>query len=299
MNPDDFVGAYDNLTSEDKQRLGIDNAVTNAVKIHGKWISLDYLGPLASTFIGIMYARKYGKNPLDASWQGLRGSLAQSVRMPGVKEATDLVSNVSKSFKEKSFPDAMPEVGADIVDFVSARTIPAILSDIAKGSVDYVKVAKTPLDKVKAKIPGLINQLPDKVNQVTGKKIESEGMASTILFGGRVKTATGTDDPVVKEILRLSDKGEMPTVSDIERGQRFKVLKQIATPQRYQNAIFSYSQQYYKKAKTLLNTAKYKRADDAEKSKLLDSVRNKDLEKTLKKFGYTKKKAKLLKAKEQ
>ena len=75
---DDFMGAYD------PARVGIDqlsNTAYNAIRVKTpfgtKWISVDYLGALAPSVVGMLYAKKYGKKEQNVGVGYLAGVASQ------------------------------------------------------------------------------------------------------------------------------------------------------------------------------------------------------------------------------
>jgi hypothetical protein len=290
--PDDFIGAYEQLTQKQRDMMGIKKGVYNAVKIGGHWISLDYFGALGSGFVGMMYARKYGKNLPDMAYQYARGAGAQALNVPGIANFLELYTSLTDALK-KDTEAGLKGLSIDGFNTVSGRVIPGILSTVAKATDTSERQMnkKNWLDRTKAGLPGLRQTLPAKVNQLTGQKIQSEGFVSNMLFGSRVKTAN--ESRLIDEISRLDKLGFAPAIGDIERSsERVKGLKAQLSPAAYQNALKYYGQQYGKSASRLIATSEYKRAAADDKQDMLNKVRDDAREDMLDRFHYRKPKNK-------
>jgi hypothetical protein len=285
INPEDFVGDYDLLTPKEKQIAAMENAPYNSIRIGGKWVSLDYLGPLSAPLIGILYARKYGADPGSAMWAYARGAGTQLFRMPGFTEVKDLIGGIQSAATSDKPGEIAMGITDELVGFISSRVIPGIVSDIAKGFDSTERVTgKDVISKTATKIPGWRQTLPEKISQVTGETIPTEGALSTLLFGSRVKTAR--DNAVIDEINRLTDTDNAPAIMDIERASpKVKTLKQSLSGMDYQEAIQFYGRTYGSKADSLINTPDYNAMSDEEKMKALNSVRSDALDEMLMQYN--------------
>lgn len=285
--PDDFFTAYETTTQKQRELLGIKKGVYNAVKIGNKWISLDFFGALGSGFVGMMYAKKYGKGFVDTAVKGAQGIGSQALQVPGLQDFEGLY----KSMKEilTSEPKEAAFMGATAaINSVRSRAIPGILNTLAKATDDKVRKIdrKELFDRFKAGVPGLRQTLEAKVDITTGEDVEGEGFFTNLLFGSRVKTANRS--AIIDEISRLEREGQAPTIADLEKSSRVKGLKSQVTSERFQEALQWFGQEYGKKATRLLRTTKYQRATDESKKEMLNKVRTETRSRMLKRFGFRK-----------
>lgn len=288
IDPDDFVGEYDILTQKERDLARAKNAPYNSVKVGNKYISLDYLGPLASSFVGIMYARKYGTDIHSRLFQYAKGAGSQAIKLPGLKEFAGLVGDITTALQRGDVGDIAEGLTDEAIGYIRARTIPAIVNDFGRGVDPYEReTGGDALSKVKSGTPGIRQTLPIKKNLVTGDYVKGEGLISTLLFGGRVKTATNSI--LVDEVERLYRGSEGPTISDIKRGSgRIKELKEQITADQFNNAISDFGKEYGSNANNLIQSRVYKQAPDEDKKKLLNKIREKELERVLRKYNYKK-----------
>jgi hypothetical protein len=288
FNPDDFTGEYDGMTQKGRDMAKAKNAPYNSIKMGDKYVSLDYFGPLASAFVGIMYARKYGDSLPSSIFQYGRGVGSQALKIPGLRDFSDLVANITNAVQRGKMVDVAGKLTDEGIAYVRARTIPAIVNDFAKGTDPVERdTGRDALAKVKSSIPGLRQTLPEKINQLTGETVKGEGLALTLLFGSRVKTAT--DNPVVSEISSLYEADATPTISDISySSKRMKELKEQIGNDRFSDALKFYGKQFSDKAEKLIQSGSYKSSDNDKKRKELNKVREQSLDRTLSKFGYRK-----------
>jgi hypothetical protein len=288
FDPDDFTGEYDGMTPKGRDMAKLKNAPYNSVKIGGKYVSLDYFGPLAASFVGIMYARKYGNTLPTSIFQYGRGVGTQALKVPGLRDFSDLVTNITDAVQRGKMTDALGKLTDEGIAYVRARVIPAIVNDFAKGT-DKVErdTGRDALAKVKSSIPGLRQTLPERINQLTGESVKGEGLALTLLFGSRVKTAT--DNPVVSEISSLYEEGAAPAIADISySSKRMKELKEQIGNERFSQSLKFFGEQFSITANKVISSNAYKVSDNDRKQKELNKIREEVLEGTLSKFGYKK-----------
>lgn len=289
LDPDDYISDFDVIGGREKGLTAAKNGVYNSVKIGDKYISLDFLGPLASPFVGIMYARKYGGEGIASTiYQYGRGVATQALKLPGMKEVAQLAQEIRESATKEDPKDVATGLTDDAIGYIRSRTIPAIVNDLAKATDEFDRqTGRDEISKVKASIPGLRQTLPEKVNPITGKKLSSEGFISTLLFGTRVKTAA--EGELVKEISKLYDKKAGPTISSVEfASTRVKKMKEQLSPEEFNQMLQVYGEDYERGALRVISTGKYMEATPDEKKDMLNDVRKKTLNRTLKNFGYKK-----------
>jgi len=289
FDPEDYIGEYP-ASEKERRLLELKRATTNSVKIGDKWVSMDYFGPLGAPFIGLMYAKKYGKNLPSSIWEYYKGVGRQTAKLPGFDEFYDTIESLKQSSpgKSKSLSDEIRDVGNFALSFVRARTIPSIIGDIAKGTdtAERKVDSKDAFAGFKAGIPGLRQDLPEK-KDVFGKTISTEGIVSVLAFGSRVKTAG--NDPVVKELTRLEQVGQLPSITDVEKtSDRAKQLKTQIGDTKFQKAKTEYGQNMNKRIEQTIRTTSYKKTSDDEKKKMLEKIKDEEFDKILKRYGYRK-----------
>lgn len=288
FDPDDFIGDYNVLSQKERDLAKLKNAPYNSIKIGNKYVSLDYFGPLGAAFVGIMYARKYGDSLPESIYQYGKGVGSQSLRLPGLREFVDLYSSISKEIQKGSLGDVADGITDEMVAYIRARTIPAIVNDFAQATDSSVRqTGSSQLSKTQATIPGVRKGLPEAINQATGEAVKTEGFFPTLLFGARLKTAS--QNKVVAEINRLSGTSNGPTVADITySSDRVKQLKVQIGEDKFQDALKYYGREYGLAAQKKINSGSYKGKSDEDKKKILDTVRSDTMEKMLKKYHYKK-----------
>jgi hypothetical protein len=221
--PENYIGEYP--TDPNEQRLiELGRASTNSIKLGDKWVSLDYLGPVAAPLVGILNLKK---NPDVTMGQILlnyaAGAAGQLTKLPviegvsdAIKGSTEAISQVSK--EGLSIEEAYKDGFNAIINFMAARSVPSIVGDVGE-SIDTVKrdtktgqysIYGINLDPAVLKIPGLREGLPEK-RDVFGEEIKTEGL-SQIFFGARVKTPS--DDKVVLELQNMANEGVAKTPTD-------------------------------------------------------------------------------------
>lgn len=206
LDDDDYIPAYEDLGYGDTLLLKEKNVVYNSIKIGDKYVSLDYLGPIGVPVAGILGAKR--SNGFGAFSGNV---LSQFLRLPGVKDFADTVSGLSKMTKQTSEKN-LDMLQQEAIDFISARTVPALVSDIAK-AMDYYErdMSNDVWDRLKGKIPVLREELPKVYSKTTGEAVKSNGLL-TLFVGSRVKEAQS--NKIIREVEDIKSQGESVSLSD-------------------------------------------------------------------------------------
>lgn len=260
FEPDDFIGEYP-TSDKERELLELKNATTNSVKIGNKWVSLDYFGSLAAPLVGMLYAKKYGKNLPDRIYRYIQGVGIQSIKIPGFSEFYDTVKSIRESIPDRS-KELSENIGAltqSVVDFVRARIVPAIVYDIAKATDQFERRVNkdSTIEKVQNTIPLARQDLPIDQN-IFGEERKTEGALSVLLFGSRIKTAS--EGQLLEELLRLNSVGQLPSITDPERtSPRMKLLKEQVGENTFYEAKTEYGQMLKDKFTKRINSPSYQR----------------------------------------
>lgn len=287
IQPDDFVGAYD---PKRKQIEELRNSSTNSVKIGGKWISMDWFGPLSVPMTAILYAKKYGKDPASAVFEYGKGASSTIINLPGI----DTVGEAYKNYQEKKDQTAGETTG-EATDYVTSelysRLVPSFFSDIARAMDPNERKTGKGIEGIQAKIPGLREQLPIKKNAF-GEDIKAEDPVSRILFGSRVKT--DKEDATIGEINRVAtanDKGV--TFTDWEKSSS-KIIAQFKDkvgPEKFNEAKELYGRALKMKLQGAFGSSDYKKLDDQDRLAFINNQDTKTMKAVFDKYGFKYKRA--------
>lgn len=266
FEPDDYIPEFDNATQKDRDLAKAKNAPFNSIKIGNKWVSLDYFGILGIPLVGIMNARK-GRNLIEGITGYVKSGIAQGMKIPGIKEGLAIWDSLSRTAAYSTTPKkAFEMVSNALLDQVRARTIPAIVNDVAKVMDKYERdTSGSVLDKVQASIPFLRERLPERYT-ILGKPLETEGL-SVLLFGGRVKTAE--EGQLVSEIDKLAKKQEQPSISDVTKYGDLRLL----SPEKKIKVRKEFFREYSKEARKVINSSGYRAKSAEDRKKALNKVR--------------------------
>lgn len=288
----EFMGAYD------PQKVGIDqlkNTTYNAIKVGDKWINVDYLGPLGSPVVSMLYARKYGKeNGMMKSYAA--GMFQQFAKSPGIEPLATTTKELLKIDPETGKGLEVGGVPQTIFDEFSSRLVPGLFYDLAKGTDDVqrdtkqgkyaVKTALVDLDfdKFVAKLPYIRKTLSEKHDSL-GRVMLEEDPISSLLFGARVKTSR--DDMITDEIFRLRDSGNKPNVRDIRFSSSSKVdeLKAKVGQEKFYDVANEFGLAVAKAYEAEIKLPSYQRLSDEEKKKRLDTAMEKRYKAMFSKYG--------------
>lgn len=282
LNDDDFVGAYD------PARMQIEtlrNSNYNAIRVGGKWISTDWLGPLMVPVTSIMYARKYGDTGAEKTFQYGKGVIANLANIPGVADIYDAIK--TNAYKKNQTLEEMTGSGTDyITSQLYSRLVPSFISDIAKVIDPKVRQGGKGINGIIAKIPGLSMTLPEKKN-IFGETITQEKFLSTILFGSRVKT--DKENELIKEISTVSnnnDKSITFTDWDKSSSKTLAQFKEKKGQEKFDKAKQQYGKELKDKLEKIISNPKYKNLSDEDKYRVLNGVDTTVMNSVLKKYAF-------------
>ena len=283
LKDDDFVGAYDPARA---QIEGLRNSNENSVRIHGKWISVDWFGPLAIPITAMMYSRKYGQ----AGWkerifQYGKGIVSGISNLPVISDVAGFYKNISQQKNQD-----LKEMTGSTFDYITsqayARLIPSFVSDIANATDSKQRQATTNLQSIQNKIPGLRNRLPEKKN-VFNETVQGEPAWSDILFGSRLKT--DHENSFIKEINRVStavDKGVNFTDWNKSSNLSLVQFKEVKGAKTYEDAKTLYGQKLKAKLASEIAKNTYQKLSDDDKYKLINGLDSTIIDEIFKKYGF-------------
>lgn len=292
LDDEDFVGAYDPSRAQIEQ---LRNSNYNAIRVGDKWISTDWLGPLAIPVTAMMYSRKYGKQGwAERVFQYTKGSASGVMNLPVISDIYDYVKGVV--FKQNQTLD---EMGGNTFNYLTSqiysRIVPSFLSDMAKATDDKERKTEKGVESIKAKIPGLRQTLPEKRN-IFGEELLTESAMSTLLFGSRVKT--DKENEIVSEINRLSmavDKGISFTDWDKSSSNNLSKFKEKVGQEKYDEAKIKYGQELKQNIEKEISKNSYKESNDEEKLNIINNLDSDAMEKVFEQYGFSTKKPKVKK----
>lgn len=282
LSNDDFVGAYDPARA---QIEALRNSNYNAIKVGDKWVSTDWLGPLAVPVTAMMYARKYGKTGGEQTFQYGKAVAAGALNIPGIADIFNYVK--TNAFKANQ---TLEEATGATVDYVTSqlysRLVPSFISDIAHAIDPTVRQGGKGLNGVIAKIPFLSETLPAKTD-IFGNEVQGESALSDILFGSRVKTDRQT--ALVKEINAVStanDKGINFTNWDTSSSKTLAQFKEKVGVDTYNEAKVKYGQELQKQLEATFAKPTYQRLSDEDKLKVINGKDADAMDKVFQQYGF-------------
>lgn len=282
FDDDDFVGAYDPARAQIEQLRGSNY---NAFRVGGKWISTDWLGPLAVPFTAIMYGRKYSDTTPEGIFQYGKGVLSQVKNLPGISDTYDYVRGQVFA-KNQSFEEMAGSTWDYILSQAYTRLIPSFVSDVAKATDSKERVAKGTIQVIKNKIPGLRQTLPER-KDIFGDTVRGEPAWSDIFFGARVKT--DKENETVKELSNLSTsvgKGITFTNWDTSSSKTLAQFKEKVGNDRFDEAKGRYGQELKRMLESTVRSSAYRRATAEDKLKLVNALDSTVMNKVFKQYGF-------------
>ena len=274
IDDDDYMPPYALATSKDKQLAKELNIPFNAVKIGNTWVSLDYLGALASPLVGLLQARRE-EGFLNKIYGYSKSAGVQALSIPAFGNISDLFEKV-QNLVRKSGDEVMSETGQDLLEQVYARVVPSIVSDVAKALDPYER--ETQGNEFITKIPVLRETAPKKVSVTSGVAEELGSPVYDILFGSRVKEQVTND--VADELQRLNNTGYGVGLTTVTRSGLLSSLDDD-TKQKVRE---DFAEEYSKQVKRLIKTSRYKRLSDEDKMESVNKIRRSIIDRLKKRY---------------
>ena len=287
LKPDDYISPFDLASQKEKDLVRFKNGVYNSVRIGGKYISLDYFGPLAAPIAGILEAKKR-EGIYEKAAAFAKSVLSQAGNIPAIKEASEIAGWLDKAQKQDTLKTA-DDFANGIFDQLLSRSIPAIATDIAKIIDPKERVNERGIvGAAAAKIPLARENLSAKVDLSEGTERKAESPLMTLLFGARVKTAD--QNAVAREIERLAAAGENVRLSDFTRAKEFRDLTAKGKAQARLDFARGFTvgglrvKGFAEQVEKLTASAVYSRKTDSQKAEAINDITANILKKLKRKY---------------
>lgn len=261
-------GDYPKNDPKEAQRWKAEGITPNSVKLGGKWVSLNYLGPIGLLFnAGRSMENAHGEDELTKAGVAL-GGLGQGL--------------LGQSFLQgfSGFSDAIQDPERNLKSFVNSQgssLVPSIVNDVATATDKFQRQADTLGQSVKNRIPGLRETNPVK-QDVYGNKLERQSTALDVVNPLKPSNNLTKDNPVLLEVNRLhttdptnSDLQVTPTA--IKKTVTFDGVNTDLTEQQRLDLQAKVGQATQKAWGELIPTSEYKALSDADKANALNNLR--------------------------
>jgi hypothetical protein len=267
IDDDDYIPEYALLDQKQRELVKMKGGVFNSVKIGDKYISLDYFGPLAMPLVSFLNAKR-GYDAKNKAWNYFQGSAYQALKLPVIGDIKSLLEGTGRTLtKDVDENIKMAEDAA--IDFISSRSIPAIVTDIAKMTDEYERETNNnAINRLKSKIPVIREELPAQYNYGTGKPRETQNPISQLLAGARIKDEITS--PVIREIDKLLDKGESITLQKVTKSGKLAGLSDNDKVK----AEREFAKIFATNVNLLIHTPEYKILSDEEKAVNINNIRS-------------------------
>lgn len=286
----DYMGVYP-TSQKERELLELRNATPNSIRIGDKWISLDWFGPLMAPLVGVLNAKKYGKDPASAVFFYGTGALYQVQKAPGLDYMYQTLDSLNKFLTgttEKTVKSAQDAVANYMIDFVISRFIPGFISQLTQLTDNVVRDTSRKNDilaPLKNVIPGFRQSLPPNYT-IFGETTRTEGWLN-VLFGSRVKS--GRDNAVVTELVRLQNAGMLPSITDVSKtSPRVDILRSQIGDKETQKYLLQFGADFKQGIDDLLQESDYQDANNEEKSNMINNLKTRLFNEMLDDAGYVK-----------
>ncbi len=261
-----YKGGLVNLgkpTTEREKKLNeLEGKKENSIKINGKWRSINVLGPAGNLLlIGGYFQREMDKSgsPTKAMVQAIGGgakSFTEQTFLKGMNAAVDTISDPERS-------------GEYFFSNLAGSSVPTIVADIARANDEQERRTESIGAGIKARVPGLRNTLPPKVN-VFGQDLQRYGGNVLEVMADPSRPSKIKNDSVIDELRRLDKKDFRVTPTLLGNREGYKSL----TPEQNTNlwrtsGRFTYNGLYNNIQD---KSSKYQKMNDEDKAKEIEAV---------------------------
>lgn len=278
-----FVGAYDPSRAQYEQ---LRDSNYNAVRIGGKWISLDWFGPLSVPMTSMLYAKKYGQGKVgEKLWQYSQGLKSSVENLPVISDFMTAASTAQEN-KNQTAAQAVSSARDTALSQIYSRLVPSVFNDIAKSTDPDVRQTGKGIQSIEGQIPGVRESLPAK-KDIFGNTIKTEPAVSQLLFGSRVKT--DKDTPITKEVGRVSQSTDTPinfTDWSKSTNKSLVAFKQKLGSAKFSEAQTQYGHDLQKRLGTIISNGQYKSATDDQKLQILQAADTNAMDAIFKQYNF-------------
>jgi len=249
-------------TERERRLWEMEGKRENAVRIGGKWRSIQVLGPAGNLLVvGGQFQKAL--NEKGSTTEAIAEASARSVKafseqtfLTGMNEAMEAITN--------------PERGAyQATAGLVASAIPTIINDIARGADPENRRAETIVQRMISRIPVLRETLEPQVDVLGETRYRKEHFIEMLLDPTRPTTIM--KDPVIGEIRRLIDSEFPISLSRLGGKKGYDILTQKQNTEMWQEA----GQIAYDKIDALMQFSVYDdTADDLKAKKINEIIRD-------------------------
>jgi len=161
--------------------------------------------------------------------------------------------------------DEPARYGNQIVNNMLARTVPAVSGAVARATDDNVRDARSILDTVKSRIPGVSQTLPEKLT-VWGEPIKRQGNAATRLLSP-IPVSTERGDDLDRELVKLKVDVGYPGRTITRKGEKIEL-----NPEQYKQLVELSGKAAKEHITRIMNSGKWDGYTDEHKGDLIKSV---------------------------
>ena len=264
LDDDDYIPPYESCSLNEREYVKSINGTYNSIKIGGRYVSVDYLGPLGVPLAGIMMMKRE-KNVFGypAAW------LQQISQLPVIDFISE-ANNLANTYKG-DYERGKQEIFDKIVNGAFARYYPNVfntISDITMNSYERETKGLDVIDRIIGKINP--NTLPKRQSFITGGDIErgAESKIWKLVAGGRVKIGLTSDTEAALSNLYVA--GNMPYLGDFTNRGHFKDY----SPEKKQEAREKFAKIFKEEADKLVKSNYFLKASSEEQKNMISKLRS-------------------------
>jgi hypothetical protein len=255
-------GAYPNDPKE-QALWKAERKTPNSIKINGRWISLNYLGPtgmLLNAGARANDAKEGGAGfggQVGAAAGGMPKDLTQQSFLQGVNNAVSAVNDPGRYL-------------GNYVKSQAGSIIPTLVNDVGNATDSQQRDRNGVVQAVESRIPGVRRNLPATVD-VFGNPLKA-GSNPIDRMINPLRPSSEVSNPMFKEINRLNEQGVAVMPTTLDKKQSFDGQKVPLTDAQRRQLQINVGQNTQKLWNEAMQGSDYKNLSDDGKKKMLDSI---------------------------
>lgn len=182
-----LVSGASSSKETERSQAELEQQPSNSVLLNGSWQNVSKISPFGNLILlGAAYYNS-GGNLSETAFAGLKG-FSENSFLKGVANAGQALNEPKRN-------------GSNFLESAISGYVPTLVSDIARGMDDVRRKPEGLVEKLQARVPGLRQNLPSRLNAM-GEPVEEQGNFLSKI-ANPFNSSKPSDNPIVNEFKRV------------------------------------------------------------------------------------------------
>lgn len=246
----DIIQGPSPASESERSQMYLEGRQPNSILVNGKWVRVDKISPLGNLLILGAEYKKSGGDLMSTAFTGVK-SLTEQTFLKGVSSGLQAVNDPSN-------------YAGSFVENTAGGVIPTIISDVGRGTDDFMREAEGPFERIQSRIPAVREGLPERLDALGEPIAQEEGILGAMFDPFNASPAT--NDPLIQEFSRVGY--SLNTVGDSIGGVKLTSAQQ----REFQRVAGAKIKEIVPQ---VISSSAYQSATDDQKKSLITSAVNK------------------------